>query len=522
MGVETLAYSTKQSVSVDFTLPNYLTIGDQVKMPVTLRNNTNMAMDLKLMISHEPCIEIAGSSRTVHIDANSFVVEAIDLVPLKAKSKSLIRFSMLDEKGDVMDMVKKEIQIESPYFPIQASFSDVTARDMKFHTQDVVEGSIYGGLSVYNNATSQVFSSLETLVMKPYGCFEQTSSVNYANMLVLDYIKEEPNKVILKEKLLDYIRKGYSKMKSFETSDGGFSFWGRGTGDIKLTAYGLLQLSEMNRVWDGVDPKFRERLEQWLWKNWKKHQAKMEKDKELTYWEKKDWVINNAFLAYLLSEAGYKEDDIYTYEASVEEALQSEDPYRVALMAIASYNLGNETNYNHLVKIIESRITGINSSMDAEYTAWYSYGRSKSVVVKSMCAIALMKSVSKPTLKIDYLVNDIIRSRHNRCFGTTRSNLLALKALLRYEELGGGEKLKRWEAKLYVNKQFVPKGFTEMDGMLYLSSLESYLDLSQEQQLLSFQAPKNVPYTFDFSWLSKLPPSAEDQYVKMKTSFAIQ
>lgn len=43
-------------------------------------------------------------------------------------------------------------------------------------------------VKVYPGMVSQVLAGLEGLLQMPYGCFEQTSSATYPNLLVLDYL----------------------------------------------------------------------------------------------------------------------------------------------------------------------------------------------------------------------------------------------------------------------------------------------------------------------------------------------
>jgi len=42
-----------------------------------------------------------------------------------------------------------------------------------------------------------------------------------------------------------YVGTGYQRLLTFEADGGGFSLFGRGKGDIFLSAFGLLQLTDM-------------------------------------------------------------------------------------------------------------------------------------------------------------------------------------------------------------------------------------------------------------------------------------
>ena len=88
----------------------------------------------------------------------------------------------------------------------------------------------------------------------PCGCFEQTSSSTYPNVLALDYMKR--TKKLTPEvhaKAEGYIANGYQRLLTFEVPGGGFSWFGQAPANKILTAYGLMEFYDMSKVYD-VDP----------------------------------------------------------------------------------------------------------------------------------------------------------------------------------------------------------------------------------------------------------------------------
>ena len=85
----------------------------------------------------------------------------------------------------------------------------------------------------------------------PGGCFEQTSSSAYPNILVVDYIKK--TKMASPAILLQaetYLNAGYQRLLTFEHKAGGFDWWGQEQNEplIWLSAYGLHEFTDMARV----------------------------------------------------------------------------------------------------------------------------------------------------------------------------------------------------------------------------------------------------------------------------------
>src|SRR5262249_51835333 len=103
---------------------------------------------------------------------------------------------------------------------------------------------------------SQAIDGLSGMLQEPYGCFEQTSSVNYPNVLVLDYLratKQQSPSIELQAE--SYIDTGYQRLLTFEVPSeaGGFSLFGTAPAETMLPAYGLMEFTDMARV-HYVDP----------------------------------------------------------------------------------------------------------------------------------------------------------------------------------------------------------------------------------------------------------------------------
>src|SRR6202171_6222640 len=107
-------------------------------------------------------------------------------------------------------------------------------------------------------------SGVVSIIRMPGGCFEKTSASTSPNVLALDYMKR--TKKLTPEvhaKAEGYIAKGYQRLLTFEVPGGGFSWFGQAPANKILTAYGLMEFSDMSKVHD-VDPRLIQRTQQWL------------------------------------------------------------------------------------------------------------------------------------------------------------------------------------------------------------------------------------------------------------------
>jgi hypothetical protein len=92
-------------------------------------------------------------------------------------------------------------------------------------------------------------SGMDGLLREPSGCFEQTSSTNYPNVMVLDYLRtNDVADPALVERASGMLDRGYKKLVGFETAQKGYEWFGQAPAHEALTAYGLVQFTDMKRI----------------------------------------------------------------------------------------------------------------------------------------------------------------------------------------------------------------------------------------------------------------------------------
>ena len=102
-----------------------------------------------------------------------------------------------------------------------------------------------------------------------------------------------------------YVGTGYQRLLTFEVEGGGFSLFGDPPAEAFLTAYGLMEFSDMAEVYP-VDPALIERTAQWLLSQ----QAPDGTWADLGYsehWQIDSQVPTTAYIAWSLIEAGYED-----------------------------------------------------------------------------------------------------------------------------------------------------------------------------------------------------------------------
>ena len=120
-------------------------------------------------------------------------------------------------------------------------------------------------MRLYPGPLSQVIEGMDSILRMPGGCFEQTSSSTYPNVLALDYMKR--TKKLTPEvhaKAEGFIANGYQRLLTFEVPGGGFSWFGQCAGEQDsdgVRADGVLATCRRCTTWIRS---VIERTQQWL------------------------------------------------------------------------------------------------------------------------------------------------------------------------------------------------------------------------------------------------------------------
>ena len=116
--------------------------------------------------------------------------------------------------------------------------------------RDVVVGSVKSELALYPTPLANMTQALEALIQSPSGCFEQTSSTCYPLVMAQQYFMShqgvDPKLIERSRTLLD---DGYARLVGFECkTTKGFEWFGADPGHDALSAYGLLEFTDMALV----------------------------------------------------------------------------------------------------------------------------------------------------------------------------------------------------------------------------------------------------------------------------------
>jgi hypothetical protein len=426
-----------QPFFVDLNLPVTLTRGDEVTLPVVVHNYLKTPQKVAITLKDAPWFErLDDAVKQLEVAANEVRAGSFRI---RVKKVGKFHLEVVARGGAVEDAVKRPIEVVSDGRRIEYVFSDLLERpaDISFTLpKDAIEGSARAILKLYPSSFSQLVEGLDAIFRMPSGCFEQTSSTTYPNVLALDYLRHSKKKMPdIEAKAREYIHLGYQRLLSFEVEGGGFSYFGKAPALLVLTGYGLMEFQDMAQVHD-VDSKLIERTRKWLLDQRKADGSwpAKEGDDDLTRYTTTAYLAWSVFGGQPLS-AEAKATRTFLLSRKAETI---SDPYLLALVSNAL--LGIEPTGDAVRPYLE-RLRGLRHfSKDRNLVWWeqpqdkstlfYGSGRSGAIETTALAVVALTKGKQHPgdvRLALAWLAGqkDSAGTWHS-----TQATVLTLKALL--------------------------------------------------------------------------------------------
>ena len=270
--------------------------------------------------------------------------------------------------------------------------------------------------------------------------------MTYPNVLVLNYLQTtgqaSPELQMTAEK---YVGTGYQRLLTFEVPGGGFSLFGNPPAEIFLTAYGLMEFTDMAKVYP-VDEALIERTAQWLLSQQRPDGTWADQGYS-EHWQIDSKVPATAYIAWALIEAGYadtpevglaistvREFALSPSPSQGEGGGEGEDAYSLALVAnaLAAYDADDSMTRAAVDRLYEMRVEeGDTVYWKANVASFMgATGQSGSLETTALAAIALMRTNAHPDAVSGALAYIVQGKDSWGTWYTTQATILSLKALL--------------------------------------------------------------------------------------------
>lgn len=346
MGSTETGIKVFQDFFIDLDLPVALTRGDQVTLPVAIYNYRDQEQLVNVTLEPGDWYALNGDSATkqVRVPAGQVGSASFQIRATKAGRQSLSAKAVLEspEAGRAAgDAVVREIEVvpegREANLVVNGQLKTTAVHDINLPA-DTLPDSTTLITRIYPAPLSQAIDGLDSMLQMPGGCFEQTSSSTYPNVLVLSYLKATGKLAPeIQAKAEGYINLGYQRLVSFEVPGGGFSWFGNAPANQILTAYGLMEFSDMAKVYP-VDDRVITRTQEWLASrqrvdgSWVPDTEFINEGATNAY--NSDKIRIAAYIAWALEHSGYTGTALDRAHGYIQSAFTGhEDPFTLAVLA---------------------------------------------------------------------------------------------------------------------------------------------------------------------------------------------
>jgi uncharacterized protein YfaS (alpha-2-macroglobulin family) len=442
-----------QDFFTDLDLPVTLTQGDRVSIPVGVYNYSDGRGDVSLKLEKDDWFtlveDVAEKSLVVEagrVGSSQFTIQANRIGKFKLTLAARMG-APSGPKASRADIVVREIEV-IPNGREQSQVFNGRLESAVQHTLNFPADSIADASAVlvrlYPGPLSQVIEGMDSILRMPFGCFEQTSSATYPNVLALDYMKRTGKLTPeVHAKAEGFIANGYQRLLTFEVPGGGFSWFGQAPANKILTAYGLMEFGDMAKVHD-VDPKLIERTELWLAAQqqadgrWKPDSNFINEGATNRY--NSDALRITAYIAWSLENTGYQGPVVEKARQFVEQHMSERtDAYTLAVLAnfAADYAKDPEFTGRAMQTLLDARTEkGEQAWWTAEETGMYGAGESAAVETTGLAVQGLLKWGQASATAAKALAYLASKKSAAGTWATTQATIMALRALLLATEKG--------------------------------------------------------------------------------------
>ncbi|MEO6596384.1 MAG: MG2 domain-containing protein, partial [Planctomycetota bacterium] len=451
------------------------------------------------------------------------------LLPITiADGTSETTLTLQGNAGRFRDLVAHNLRIAPRGFPHQRSAGGTVEAGRPSTFVVVVPGESVPGsghvtLKVYPSPLTALTEGLAGILQEPHGCFEQASSSNYPNTLVLTLLDASGDNIpTIAARARNLLPKGYAKITGYECKRLGYEWFGADPGHEALTAYGLLQFHDMAKVYD-VDATMVDRTKQWLLarrdgKGSFPHNFPHGGQDSHSFGGRSQ-PLTDAYVVYALLQAGTPASELRTEiealvgRVTVQDA--TKDPYELALISCALHLAGRPE-----ARLTRQRLAELqqrDGSLQGTTTSITSSGGRDLIVETTGFAVLAWLRDPAYQSQVRSAVEFLQTCRGaSGTFGATQATITALRAITEYATVNRTMRepgtLRAFEGDRLLGE----RSFTASDTNALSFDLWNQLAPGQHTLRLELKgAGSALPYACDVAYHAEQPADDPDTKVEV-------
>ncbi|HEY0727040.1 MAG TPA: MG2 domain-containing protein, partial [Pyrinomonadaceae bacterium] len=368
IGTAEKEFKAFQPFFVEHDPPRVLTEGDEISLPVVVRNYLDRLQKVDLEIKTENWFLLTGPARKqATVAAGDAANQTFDFRVVNSVDDGRQRITA--SGADANDAIEKPVSVhpDGEEVSVTAGGLLIDSASLELNLPDTaIPNSTRAELKIYPNLMAHVMEGVEAIMKRPYGCGEQTISSTYPSLLLLRNYKQTGADFPGRARAERYFNTGYTRLLNYRDENGGFAYWDNTNPDIALTAYALRFLTDASTVIE-LDQEVIKDARNWLIKqqagdgSWPPHQFGEEREKR---------AVLTAYVARILASTESKlvsseardEQDRAKFADSLKRAMdyvgqrsnESDDAYLLASYALALIELRDTTRAKPVIDGLRS------------------------------------------------------------------------------------------------------------------------------------------------------------------------
>jgi A-macroglobulin TED domain/Carboxypeptidase regulatory-like domain/Alpha-2-macroglobulin family/MG2 domain len=521
-GSGTSEIESVQPFSIEPKIPLQVTGGDVIQLPIGIVNATSRELGGMEITGKGPAgikfTMIGGNPDTLRPKERTRRFVQID-VGHEFTGPANITFEA--KAGSYRDTVSRTLEVQPLGFPHESSTGGVLesngSKSFEFTVpDDIIRGSLSSAVAVYPTPLASMTDALQSLLRQPNGCFEQTSSTSYPMVMAQQYFLTHTGiDPAIIEKARGLLEVSYKKLTGFESPTRGYEWFGADPGHEALTAYGLMQFTDMSQV-RKVDKDMLDRTRVWLLSRRDGKGGFSVNAKALDTFGRAPADTTNAYIVWALIESGEKglDREVASVKASTS---STQDSYILALGANILHATGDQTGAHHLMEKLAKKQESAGNVAGAVTSITRSGGDALAIETTALSVLAWMREPSYAA-NVESGLKWIVESNKSGRFGSTQSTILALRAIVAYDNAHARPKAPG-RIILTVDGRTVgaPLAFTSStQGALVMPEFASELGPGRHTVALKMEDGSSMPFSVGVKYHSLLPDSAEQAHVAIQ------
>ncbi|MGC4055371.1 MAG: alpha-2-macroglobulin family protein [Paludibaculum sp.] len=435
-----------QPFFLDFDPPPVLTQGDEVNIPVAVRNYLDRALEVDLaLLPNDWSTPKTRTKLQLTIPSGKTDTQSFGITAKASRRKAAQR--VVAQGGELSDAIERTTDVHPDGQAVTQTVGDLVAGPTAFRVTipaAAIAGATTSELRLYPNILTLLSEGATALLVTPHGCAEQTTSAGFANLIALRFARKAGiAKPEFEKEALKNIRLAVDKLVSFRVDGGGISYWGNGGADAAVTAY-VLEFLLAAKQDVPADEEHIEELADWL-ESTQSPSGRWEKGLSGTAESSRQLLLTTAHVARSLALAQRAGIELKpstlagTFHHLARYTDSIDEPYALAQFIVAVLDSGNEALLGKAVQRLSALARPENTGLywdlqsNSPFYGWGLAGRAETTGLV-ISALSAWRSSHPQSPNIDNTIRRglLFLLRHRDSLGSwysTQSTVRVMRAL---------------------------------------------------------------------------------------------